>query len=110
MQYNKEPNLYVFTYLPEFSLCNNRWIGDVVSPGFFQDFLTAQATSYSYHDSAEGYLYDFAINLQTLNYLQTLSQLNETQVDTALIYMQTSRNYFSTYIYARTTFKFRSNK
>ena len=64
--------------------------GDVVSPGLFEDYLTAESTARAYHDSAEGYAFDFAINLQTLNYLQTLSQLDDDKLNTALIYMQTS--------------------
>ena len=40
-----------------------------------------------YHDSAEGYLYDFAVNLQTLRYLYVLSLLKDTQND-VLEYMQ----------------------
>ena len=62
----------------------------MVSPGFFEDHLTSANTAYQYHDSAEGYIYEFAVNLQTLNYLQTLNLLEPAQLNTALEYMQTS--------------------
>lgn len=62
--------------------------GDMVSPGLFTDHLNADNTVFIPHDSAEGYLYDFAVNLQTINYLQTLHLLQPTQLNQALEYMQ----------------------
>ena len=65
------------------------FLGDLVSPGMFRDHLTTLDTSWSYHDSAEGYLFEFAVNLQTLNYLQTINLLNATTLNATLEYMQT---------------------
>lgn len=65
--------------------------GDLVSPGMFEDYLHSGNTAYAYHDSAEGYLFDFAVNLQTLNYLYTLNLLETEKLNTALEYMQTSK-------------------
>lgn len=72
--YSNDATLYVY--------------GDMVSPGLFTDHLNADNTVFIPHDSAEGYLYDFAVNLQTINYLQTLHLLQPTQLNQALEYMQ----------------------
>jgi len=65
--------------------------GDLVSPGMFEDHLTSLNTAWAYHDSGEGYVYEFAVNLQTLNYLQTINLLDDDTLNTALEYMQTSK-------------------
>jgi hypothetical protein len=65
------------------------WPGDMVSPGLFQDHLTSLNTAWSYHDSAEGYIFEFAINLQTMNYLQTINLLNGSTTNATLEYLQT---------------------
>jgi len=63
--------------------------GDLVSPGMFEDHLTSLNTAWAFHDSGEGYVYEFAVNLQTLNYLQTINLLDEDQLQVTLEYMQT---------------------
>ena len=65
-------------------------VGDVVSPGFFEDHLDSENTVGMPDDSAEGYMYDFAINLQILLYLQETRALNDSVTQKALEYMQTS--------------------
>lgn len=71
----------------------------MVSPGMFTDHLTAENTVFVPHDSAEGYLFDFAVNLQTLNYLQTLHLLQTDQLNNALEYMQTGQSAFSQWFF-----------
>lgn len=66
------------------------YLGDLVSPGLFKDHLTTQDTSWSYHDSGEGYIYEFAVNLETLDYLQTINILKTEQLNLTLEYMTTS--------------------
>lgn len=78
-----------------FMMCWCFFSGDMVSPGLFTDHLNADNTVFIPHDSAEGYLYDFAVNLQTINYLQTLHLLQPTQLNQALEYMQAGRSAFS---------------
>jgi len=56
----------------------------------FEDHLTALNTAWAYDGCAEGYVYEFAVNLQTLNYLQTINLLDEAKLRAALEYMQTS--------------------
>lgn len=65
--------------------------GDLVSPGMFEDHLTSLNTAWAYHDSGEGYIFEFAVNLQTLNYLQTINLLGTEKLNTALEYMQSSK-------------------
>ena len=64
--------------------------GDVVSPGFFEDHLDAGNTVSIPDDSAEGYMYDYAINLQTLRYLQRTRALSDDVAQKALEYMESS--------------------
>ena len=65
--------------------------GDLVSPGMFEDHLTSLNTVSVYSGSAEGYVYEFAINLQTLGYLQTINLLDEAKLHRTLEFMQTSK-------------------
>jgi len=60
----------------------------------FEDHLTSLNTAWAYHDSGEGYIYEFAVNLQTLNYLQTINLLDDEKLELALEYMQTSEYCF----------------
>ena len=61
-----------------------------MSPGFFEDYLTAETIAATNHDSADGYMFDFAINLQTLHYLQKTNALKPDEEATALAYMKSS--------------------
>ena len=71
--------------------CYASFEGDMVSPGLFEDYLTSENTAHVYHDSAEGYIFEFAVNLQTLNYLQTIHQLEEEKVSVVLEFMENSK-------------------
>jgi len=57
----------------------------------FEDHLTALNTAGASYASAEGYIYEFAVNLETLNYLQTINLLEEDKLQITLEYMQTSK-------------------
>ena len=65
--------------------------GDMVSPGLFEDFLTTENTAHVYHDSAEGYAFEFAVNLQTMYYLQTMHQLTDDKLMLVEEFMETSK-------------------
>jgi len=56
----------------------------------FEDHLTTLNTAGVYDSCGEGYFYEFAVNLQTLNYLQTINLLDEQKLVVTLEYMQTS--------------------
>lgn len=64
--------------------------GDVVSAGFFEDYLTTDSIVGLPHDSADGYMFDFAVNLQTLKYLQATNSLDAGTIATVLEYMRSS--------------------
>ena len=64
--------------------------GDVVSPGFFAEHLTSFLTVELPHDSAEGYMYELGINLQTLKYLQASNALDPETLAAVLEYMTSS--------------------
>lgn len=61
-----------------------------MSPGMYEDYLTALNTAGVFDSSGEGYVYEFAVNLQTLNYLQTINLLDDDKLASTLEYMQTS--------------------
>ena len=64
--------------------------GDVVTPGFFEDHLSTDVITGLPHDSAEGYMFDFAINLQTMKYLQATNALTTEAATKAMDYMKDS--------------------
>ena len=67
------------------------WLsGGMGLPGFFEDFLSMDSTVGIPNDSADGYMYDFAVNLQTLKFLQGTNSLDPEQEATAISYMQSS--------------------
>ena len=68
-------------------------------PGFYEDFLNMDNTLGLPHDSADGYMYDFAVNLETLKYLQLVNALTPEAEDKAIAYMQSSKSlYHSVFI------------
>jgi len=83
-----DPGARDLYYIPYSNQATLYVYGDMVSPGLFTDHLTAGNTVFVPHDSAEGYLYNFAVNLQTINYLQTLHLLKPDKLNDALEYMQ----------------------
>jgi len=84
-----DPGARDLLYIPYSGHATLNVYGDLVSPGLFKDHLTTQDTSWSYHDSAEGYIYEFAVNLETLDYLQTINILKTEQLNLTLEYMTT---------------------
>lgn len=65
----------------------------MVSPGFFADYLTCENTAEFPEDSADGYMYEFAVNLQTLRFLQTTNALTIEAQRKALRYMNSSETF-----------------
>jgi len=57
----------------------------------FEDHLTALNTVRMYPGPCEDYIYEFAVNLQTLNYLQTINLLDNKKLAVTLEIMQTSQ-------------------
>ena len=67
------------------------YTGNVVCPGFFEEYLSTGSTAGTPPDSTDGYAYDIAINLQILNYLQIINSLDRDTTDKALTYMKDSK-------------------
>ena len=64
-------------------------LGDVVTPGFTDGApLSLDATVGLPHDSADGYMFDFAVNMETLLYLRDTDALPG-NIDAVLYYMKT---------------------
>lgn len=84
-----DPGARDLLYIPYSGVSTLHVYGDLVSPGMFEDHLTSLNTAWAYHDSGEGYVYEFAVNLQTLNYLQTINLLDDDKLQITLEYMQT---------------------
>ena len=66
--------------------------GDVVTPGIFEDYITAWSTIMMPHDCAEGYLYEIGINLLVLKYLQILQALDVDTLDRVKGFLNTGEH------------------
>ncbi len=62
--------------------------GDVVSPGFFEPYLTTDNTNGLSDICGEGLMYDVAINLEVLKFLQSVNSLSAADEKTATDFMQ----------------------
>lgn len=62
-------------------------VGDVVGPGFFEEFLNAENTLRKPYGSAEQNMYNFAYNLYNLLYLKATDQLSDQTLVTTLNYL-----------------------
>ena len=63
-----------------------------MGPGFFEDHLDAANVVGVPHDSAEGYMFDFAINLAVLKHLQATNALNRDKSLVVMEYMKSSNS------------------
>ncbi len=62
----------------------------MLGPGFFEPYLDCNNMLQVPHDSAEGYMFDFAINLAVLKHLQATNALDKEKSYAALDYMKSS--------------------
>lgn len=69
------PNLYV----PQSPKAMNTVFGDVVTPGFFEDYLNAANILYRPYGSGEMVTFNFAYNLLALLFMRSSNQLEPTQ-------------------------------
>ena len=65
--------------------------GDIVGPGFFEDFLTAENTLRKPYGSAEQNMYNFAYTLYNLLYQKLSNQLQSDVLSTALEHLGLSK-------------------
>nr|UCK81480.1 macroglobulin-complement related protein-like 2 [Arenicola marina] len=75
-------------YIPGSNSASVNVYGDVVAPGFFQDYFTLDDITGMPHDTANGYIFDFAYNLALMRYLFAVNELDADAQEKALDYMQ----------------------
>lgn len=61
--------------------------GDVVGPGFFEEYLDAEVTLKKPYGSAEQNMYNFAYTLYNLLYLKFTNQLKDDTLSKALTHL-----------------------
>ncbi|XP_071092281.1 CD109 antigen-like [Haliotis cracherodii] len=61
--------------------------GDVVTPGFFEDYLNAENVLWRPYGTGENIAFNFAYNLLTLRFMKASQQLSEDALQKALYYM-----------------------
>lgn len=66
------------------SSLSDLFAGDVVGPGFFEEYLDAENTLRKPFGSAEQNMYNFAYNLYNLKYLKATNQLDQQTLATSL--------------------------
>jgi len=74
-------------YVPGSPVATVGIVGDVIGPGFFQDFLDAENTIRKPFGSAEQNMYNFAYNLYNLLYLKLTNQQDLSRLRTTLDHM-----------------------
>ena len=68
----------------------NLFAGDIVLPDFAEGPYTADSTVGLPHDSAEGYIFEFQMNLQVLYFLRETNALSATQEENIIDYLNNS--------------------
>ncbi|ELT94901.1 hypothetical protein CAPTEDRAFT_205407 [Capitella teleta] len=71
-------------YVPGSPECHVGIVGDIVGPGFFEDYLDAENTLRKPFGSAEQNMYNFAYNLYNLKYLKATNQLKPERLQASL--------------------------
>lgn len=59
-----------------------------MSPGFYKSYWTEEETVGLKHDSADGFVSDFALNLQTMQYLYAVNSLKYEELGETFDYMR----------------------
>lgn len=60
-----------------------------MSPGIFEDHITAWSTLLIPHDVAEGYMYEIGVNVIVLKYLRVLQALDTDTLTRTLGFLNT---------------------
>ena len=72
---------------------NNLYLptGDIVTPGFFEDYLNAENILYRPYGGGEMITFNFAYNLLTLKFMKASQQLTNDRLQSSLKEMNTGR-------------------
>ncbi|XP_046585013.1 LOW QUALITY PROTEIN: murinoglobulin-1-like [Haliotis rubra] len=74
-------------YVPGSAVAHLSIFGDVVTPGFFEDYLNAENVLWRPYGTGENIAFNFAYNLLTLRFMKASQQLSEEALQKALYYM-----------------------
>lgn len=83
-----DPTKRELLYVPGSNTVIANVFGDIVSPGFFEPYFTTSNTIGISDASAEGYMYNIAVNLEVLRFLNSVNSLRQSEVKAAMDYMQ----------------------
>lgn len=84
------PNLNKHLYVPGSPQCRVGIVGDVVGPGFYEDFLNTENTLRKPYGGAEANIYNFAFNLYMIIYLKETDQLQDHVLHRTISYLDLS--------------------
>jgi len=79
-----EPEQRRHLYVPGSQKATVGIVGDVIGPGFFEEFLTAENTLRKPFGAGEQAMYNFAYNLYNLKYQKQTNQLNQETLEGTL--------------------------
>lgn len=78
------PEVRYHLYVPGSAKCTISLFGDVVTPGFFEDYLNAENILMRPYGAGENIAFNFAYNLLTLKFMKASQQLTDERLMTAL--------------------------
>ncbi|XP_005101039.1 alpha-1-inhibitor 3 isoform X2 [Aplysia californica] len=83
----RKPEVRYNLYVPQSPVATTSLFGDVVTPGFFQDYLNAENVLYRPYGGGEMITFNFAYNLLTLKFMKASQQLSNDQLKRSLAEM-----------------------
>ncbi|KAL8603129.1 hypothetical protein ACOMHN_059301 [Nucella lapillus] len=94
------PEVREHLYVPGSPKSTPSLFGDVVTPGFFEDYLNAENVLYRPYGGGEMITFNFAYNIQTLKFMKNSQQLPDDRLRTTLqkanVALQRVLGYFNT--------------
>ncbi|RUS75425.1 hypothetical protein EGW08_016804 [Elysia chlorotica] len=79
-----KPEMRWHDYVPGSGVATMSLFGDVVTPGFFQDYLNAENILHRPYGAGEMIAFNFAYNLYTLKFMKASEQLDQVQLKKSL--------------------------
>ena len=76
----RKPEVRNNLYVPQSPVALTSLFGDVVTPGFFEDYLNAENVLYHPYGAGEMVTFNFAYNLLTLKFMKASQQLDNDQL------------------------------
>lgn len=82
-----QPEQREHDYVPGSGKAVTSLFGDVVTPGFFEEYLNAENILYKPYGAGENMVWNFAYNLMTLRFKKASKQLSDETLQTSLKYL-----------------------